>query len=765
MGIGCAKKLISAIFRKLGRLIGLHPYYFIIFPILITASFSVFVVNLKTLSDIVDLTVADRGKVFNTKKFIEQTFPFNTSTFLDPLRFTTIPKFAFAMFTRKDGENMLEKNVFLEIKSVDELIRNITVIVEGREIKYNDICGRIHQKCFENPIIEILPEVDDIISKKKVLKFPVDIDPLTFSYRIYSLNFGGVTTKENDVIKTVEAMKLVYFVDESDQEKCSIGVFWSMEDEILSLNKNLEPMIGAVFVFVTVFCMVTCMSNSWAKSKPFLGLASVVSAGLAVVTSFGLMSILGIQNTIWNISIPFLVLVTEIDDAFVLIACWRISNPKHKVYKRMEKTFGEAGVSITLTTLTNFFSYCIENIEDDLEEDQKSADEPMMTFFRDKLGNLLSNTLMKITVIIIFLVNLSIGVWGALTINQGLDFIKLFPEGSPVANGTAMIYKYFGRYPYGCQIIINTTLDYSDVNVQKSIERLQKKFESLPYIAESRFSTSWLKYYKEFQHQPIAKYSLQGYNMSIKQDFIDGLRNVFLRFEAAKQFSNDIVFNENQSEISCSRFYVAVSDILNREAGMELLNNLLKTAEESEYPVLVHTPMSGMNEQGIIIERTIKDVFWITSVLIMILFLLFIPSVVSAILVAISVVSTIVETLGYMSLWGVNMDILSMMSLILCVGFCVNYPAHISYAFVSSSYKSPNEKLKDVLYHIGYPICQGSLSTIFGILFLYRDMYAYMIFVKIVLLIAIETAFHALFFIPVTHSYISSIFHKNNFSK
>ncbi|XP_023231664.1 patched domain-containing protein 3-like [Centruroides sculpturatus] len=591
-----------------------------------------------------------------------------------------------------------------------------------------------------------------------------------------------------------------------------------MEDGILLLNKNLEPMIGAVFVFVTIFCMVTCMSNSWSKSKPFLGLASVVSAGLAVVTSFGLMSVLGIKNTIWNISIPFLVLVTEIDDAFVLIACWRISDPKHKVYRRMEKTFGEAGVSITLTTLTNFFSYCIgmmasfplirifcyysatcivftflyqitffggfialsgykeenhrklssrnfENIEDDSEEDQKSADEPMMTFFRDKLGNLLSHTLMKITVIIIFLVNLSIGVWGALTINQGLDFIKLFPEGSPVTNGTKMIYKYFGRYPYGCQIIINTTLDYSDLNVQKSIERLQKKFESLPYIAESRFSTSWLKYYREFQNQPIAKYSLQGYNMSIKQDFIDGLRNVFLRFEAAKQFTNDIVFNENQSDILCSRFHVAVNDMLNREAGMELLNNLLKTAEESEYPVLVHTPMSAMDEQGIIIGRTIKDVFWITSVLIMILFLLFIPSVVSAILVAISVVSTIVETLGYMSLWGVNMDILSMMSLILCVGFCVNYPAHMSYAFVSSSYESPNEKLKDVLYHIGYPICQGSLSTIFGILFLYRDMYAYMIFVKIVLLIAIETAFHALFFIPVTHSYISSIFHKNNFSK
>ncbi|XP_023213083.1 patched domain-containing protein 3-like, partial [Centruroides sculpturatus] len=666
---------------------------------------------------------------------------------------------------------MLQKNVLLEISRVDKLIKNITINDAEKEIGYSDLCGRVNQKCFENPIIEILPEIDNIVQKKKRLKYPFDIDPLTYSYKIYSLNFGGVIEDENDVVQTVSAMRLVYFFDESDENKLNLiekwraAVYnrirnyrfehllcfgdsnWLFEERNLQLVENVKPMIGALVGFISVFTIVTYMSNNWAKSKPVLGVASVVSAGLAVVTSFGLMSVIGTENSIWNIAIPFLVLVTEIDDAFVLLACWRTSNPKHKVPKRMEETFAEAGVSITLTSLTNLFSYCIGmmasiplvtffggcmalsgykeekqqslrlNLENNevVSEDKNFSDEPTMAYFRDKLGKILSSDVMKIIVIIIYFLNLSFGIWGALTINYGIDITTLYPEESPVTKSMKIYYNSFSRYTFPYQIVINTTLDYSDVTVQDSVDKLLSKFERLPYIADSRFTLSWLKYYKQFQNHPIAKYSLRGYNMSVKEDFLSGLRDVFLEFKAAQQFSSHIAFNQNGTDISSSRFFIFVNDTLSSAAEVEILSNLWKIADEFDFPVLIHGALAPLYEQGIIINRTIRDLFWITSVLIMVFFLLFIPNIVSALLVAISVASTIVETLGYMSLWGVNVDILSMMSLILCVGFCVNYPAHIAYAYVCSVSETPSEKMKDSLYRIGYPICQGSLSTILGI--------------------------------------------------
>ncbi|XP_023242147.1 patched domain-containing protein 3-like [Centruroides sculpturatus] len=399
-----------------------------------------------------------------------------------------------------------------------------------------------------------------------------------------------------------------------------------------------------------------------------------------------------------------------------------------------------------------------EDIEYSTTEEETSTDEPTMAFFRDKLGKILCISTMKIIVIIVYFLNLLFGIWGALTITHGVDYTKLYPQKSVITQGIKLYYNSFGRYTFPYQIVINSTLDYSDLNVQRTIDGLLKKFESLPHIADSRFTVSWLKYYKEFQTHSLAKYSLRGYNMSVKEDFLDGLRNVFLKFKSAEQFTNDIAFNSDGSDILSSRFHILVNDTLSAEDEIEMLKNLWKIADEFDFPVLVYAALTPLYEQGIIIGCTIRDLLWITSLLVMILFIVIVPNIVVAFLVAISVSSTIVETLGYMSLWGINMDIFSMMSLILCVGFCVNYPAHMSFAYICSLYQTPNERMKDSLYRIGYPIFQGSLSTILGILFVYRDMYAFIIFVKVVFLIAIETAFHALMFIPVVFSLIPPFF-------
>ena len=47
------------------------------------------------------------------------------------------------------------------------------------------------------------------------------------------------------------------------------------------------------------------------------------------------------------------------DDAFVLLAAWRRTNPTMSVPKRLSHTYAEAAVSITITSLTNFISFMI----------------------------------------------------------------------------------------------------------------------------------------------------------------------------------------------------------------------------------------------------------------------------------------------------------------------------------------------------------------------------------------------------------------------
>ncbi|XP_023225666.1 patched domain-containing protein 3-like [Centruroides sculpturatus] len=830
MKLDCLRRCLSFVFRKLGRIIGQHPYYFIIIPVLLSTSLSVFINKLKSSKSMDELLTANEGKFYNTMKFVKKTFYFNTSEFVDQMRLVRIPKSVYVLFLKKGGGNMLEKDILLELKLADEIIKNTTIRYENQEIGYSEICGIVNGKCYENPILKL--NIDDIVTKRKRFKYPVEMDPVTYSYEIYCLNVGGVTVDKNDFVERAEALGLMYFADYSSEEKIQwieewklaaykkiqnyhfkhiksySHYFWESENYVKVLFETTKPMIGGVMGFVSVFAVITCMSNSWIRSKPMLGVASVISAGLAIASSFGLMAAFGMDYSYWNTTIPFLVIVTEIDDAFVLIACWRITNPQDKVHKRMEDAFSEAGVSITLTSITNILSYCIGlltafplirlfciysatcifftflyqvtffggcmalsgyNEEKSLQNLKFTAslentstlheslkEEPIMKFFRDKLGTFISNPISKMIIITLYFLNLSFGIWGAYSIRNGLDLKILYQEDSPITHTTLTLYKYFTHHPFAFQIIINKTLDYSNTKVQESVEALLRKFESHPHVADTRFTASWLKYYKDFQSHPIAKYSLSGYNMSVKQDFIDGLRYVFFRFKAAEHFSNDVIFTDDGSEISCSRFFVLAKDIAGRENEIKILKELWEIAEDSPFPVLVHCMLSDMIEQGVIIARTVYELFWITAILIIFLFLLFVPKGICAFLVSISVISTMIETLGYMSFWGVNLDVVSAMSLILCVGFCLNYPAHISYAYVTSTCKSPNEKLKDSLYRIGFPILQGSLSTILGIFFIFKQEYGFFTFVKIVCLISMETAFHALLFIPVIHSLISS---------
>ncbi|XP_023244229.1 patched domain-containing protein 3-like [Centruroides sculpturatus] len=477
----------------------------------------------------------------------------------------------------------------------------------------------------------------------------------------------------------------------------------------------------------------------------------------------------------------------------------------------MEATYCEAGISIMLTSLTNFISYCIgmmgpfpfvrifcyyaatciiftflyqitffggclalsgyreeknlqpfeficEQPEESPRKNNRIREEVSMVFFRDVLGKILSNPVAKVIVIFIYLTNLSFGIWSCHSITHGIQYERLFPKGSLLRKSSQIRLKYFTSHAYPFQIIINETLDYSDKKVQESIENLLKRFEQNPHVAEEQYTVSWLKFYMEFQSNPVARFSLGGYNMSNKQDFIDGLRNVFFRIHAAKSLSNDVVFNDNGTDILYSRFFVMGKNLNSSQVDGDTLRELWEIAEDSEFPVLVHSLKSSVLDQGIVIENTINQLFWITAVLITACFLLVVPNFFVAITVAISVVSAIIETLGFMSLLGVNLDIFSMMSLILCVGFSVNYPAHMSYAYVMSSSKTSNDKMKDSLYLVGFAVLQGSLSTGLGILTLYSDVYVLSTFVKIVILISIETAFHALFFIPVVLSIIFSVF-------
>lgn len=836
--------MLCLIFMNLGRQIARRPLYFILFSILVFSLLVTAIPYLKLNKNFYYMLSSDNGKTSISKKFIDENFPMNSSYFVSEIRFTKIPEALMIYITTPNGENMLNRSILNEIKIIDEIVKNTTIKLEQNAYDYRELCGIKYRKCFENPIIEFISEFDQFLSNKYRLKYPVDIDPLTYSYKITNLNFGGVSTNNEGYIQTAKALRLMYCVDESDPFKSDIIQKWKVQAHkniqshnfqfIIPLSDSLHALlkisetitekikflISVVIVVVSILSMISLMTNNWVKSKPWLGIASVIAAGMAIGEAFGFMSLWGIESTDWNIAIPVLILVTEIDDSYVMIACWRTTDCQNEVERRMEETYVTAAVSITISSLTNFISYCIGIIapfpavrsfaiyssaciffayfsqiiffgacmalsgyrekkgihpftfhsrgcmETYNENNSGNNEEYLMKIFREVIGRALSIPLVKAIIIFLYFMNLLFGILNFLSLKDGLNIFNLYPSESEIFQSFQVYEQNFKEYPYAIQVVINGTLDYSKLEIQKSIDNFLTRLESHSNIADEKLRISWLKYYKTFQRNPVAKYSLGGLNMSKKQDFIDGLQ-IFFNFKAAEELSSDVIFNHNHSEIIRSRFFLMAKNLSNITTEVNLLNDLWEITKTAKFPVVIHHFFGNFIEQVIVIRNITYQLFWITGVLTIIIFILFIPNFLCATLVGVSIISTVVETLGFMYLWNINLNIISMFNLIFCVGFCINYPTHISYAFLLSSDKNSNEKMKNSLYHVGFPIIQGFLTTTLGILIILiiKETYVFTIYIKISFIISVLTTFHAMLVIPVVLSLIHCNYKTKNIYK
>lgn len=134
----------------------------------------------------------------------------------------------------------------------------------------------------------------------------------------------------------------------------------------------------------------------------------------------------------------------------------------------------------------------------------------------------------------------------------------------------------------------------------------------------------------------------------------------------------------------------------------------------------------------------------------MLISFLFIPNILCSLWVAFSIVSIELGVVGYMALWSVNLDSISMVNLIMCIGFSVDFTAHICYAYMSSKATRPKDRVRESLYALGLPIIQGAISTILGVsALILAGSYIFMVFFKMIFLVIVFGALHGMFLLPV----------------
>nr|XP_048693767.1 patched domain-containing protein 3-like [Caretta caretta] len=165
--------------------------------------------------------------------------------------------------------------------------------------------------------------------------------------------------------------------------------------------------------------------------------------------------------------------------------------------------------------------------------------------------------------------------------------------------------------------------------------------------------------------------------------------------------------------------------------------------------MVYHPAFIYYDQYIVIVPNTIQNIGIATGVMLCVSLLL-IPNPLCSLWVTFAIASVIAGVAGFMTYWNVNLDSISMINLVICIGFSVDFSAHISCAFVSSEKSTVNERAVDALYLLGYLVIQGAISTILGVIVLSAaKAYIFRTFFKIMFLVILFGAVHGLVFIPV----------------
>lgn len=485
-----------------------------------------------------------------------------------------------------------------------------------------------------------------------------------------------------------------------------------------------------------------------------------------------------------------------------MISCWRRSRVLDSVPDRLADTYGDAAVSISITTLTNALAlflgysspfgsvrsfclyagvsvcfcylYCItflgacvalngrrearnqhwftcgtvpENLPPNRTKvssicclggryDQITEREEVeaMTFVFEKFyGPFLTHKSVKVCVFLLYLGYVAVSAYGCLVLKEGLDIKNLALDDSYITNYFEDQRQHFSEYGFNVMVAVKQPLLYWDQSEQERLHSCVSKFESLTFVSGT---LSWFRSFQQFANANNLNLTSGGVFQTHLSHFL----------EVNSMFKQDVNLSAG-GQILASRFFVQTLQKIPQE---DMMVELRRTAAACPLQLLVfHPAFIYVDQYTVVMVKTVQTVL-VAALAMLLVSLALMPSLLCSAWVAFAVCSVMVGVTGFMALWGVNLDSISMINLVMCTGFSVDFSAHVSYAFVSSSKADVNKKAIDALARLGHPILQGALSTILGVVLLsLSGSYIFRIFFKVIFLVITLGLIHGLVFIPV----------------
>jgi len=718
---------------------------------------------------------------------------------------------------------------------------------------YCDLVTTLDKRCFELSLLEIWDFDGEIIAgltQQEILDAvnTLDMSPWFFSKRNYSDDLGGIFRNSTGHIigaKTTWVQYLLevpedavnvapggigfefeiadenslqmeqFMIDVCEEESGKMG-FEVLAFTARSFNDvsfatiffDVWKMLGGyVIMFIYTVLMLGRLTKT--EVRLYLSAAGIFSCILGLGASFGIMFILGMEYNQTHHILPFIAIGIGIDDMFVIMECWHnlARDPAISalsIPERMGRTMKHAGVSVTVTSITDVFAFgigactimpglrafcvsaaicialifCLQvswfiawvTLDQQRIQQKKHGIFPCKTIketdeiplenipFGKKVMSNYSKFFdywpFKVAVIVVSCGLLSFGVYGSVNIIQRFDPNRMLPSDSYLSHWIAIQQDLYPSYGFAVWVMTGP-IELEDL---PKLEKMVSGFDQISEEGPSRILRgieSWWHPFKKFlaeeRNMTWTELETMDSFQMVLSDFLFDLSNAKQQFNF--RFNGTLVCNEPAPSILATQQKLQYgmssslplpSEYLPAKAAVDQIiadSNISTKA-------FATSPIYQAWETDSIISLELWRNLALAMIVVGVVSFTMLGNFSLCLMVMACVMLTLVDLVGTLHFWDVTIDVISCVNIVLATGLCVDYSVHIAHAF-SVAEGSRTERTKAALVNLGPAIVNGGVTTFLAVIILpFSQSHVFKTFFKIFGLTVLYGVFHGLVFLP-----------------